>query len=200
METITIQAYKFSELNKEAKEKVLNKFSDINVNYDWWEFEVDDLAAHIKEKLNLEFESKDILFEMFSRRNSVYIKSKEVISALSQKYSKLNNFELPDKFGLFCNYLGGGISSGLHKSEYREEYIELGSEYNDSEDIDREFEIVENNRISESIINDLNGLQELLRTFYNNLYEEYNHLTSEEAIKDTLEANGYMFKENGSVV
>ena len=200
METITIQAYKFSELNKEAKEKVLNKYGDINVNYDWHEFMVDDLAQQIKEKLNLDIESKDILFEMFSRSNRIYIESKKVISALSQKYSKLINFELPDKFGLFCNYLGGGISSGLYESEYREEYIELVSEYNDSEDIDREFEIVENNRISESIINDLNVLQGLLKTFYNNLYEEHNYLTSEDAIKDTLEANEYMFKENGSVV
>ena len=42
MKTIKINLYKFEELSKEAKQIALEKFSDINVNYDWWEFTYDD--------------------------------------------------------------------------------------------------------------------------------------------------------------
>lgn len=36
MKTITINAYEYKELNPKIQEKVINKFYDININYDWW--------------------------------------------------------------------------------------------------------------------------------------------------------------------
>lgn len=37
MKTIEIKLYKFSELPEEAKEKAIEKLSNINVDYNWWE-------------------------------------------------------------------------------------------------------------------------------------------------------------------
>ena len=35
MREITVKAYKFDELSDDAKKRALNKFRDINVEYDW---------------------------------------------------------------------------------------------------------------------------------------------------------------------
>tara|TARA_Y100000310_G_scaffold309683_1_gene354052 strand:+ start:302 stop:904 length:603 start_codon:yes stop_codon:yes gene_type:complete len=200
MQQITINTYKYKELSKEAKEKVINKFQDINVNYDWWEFIIDNLTEEIKEKLNIDIDTKDIHFEMLSRDNNIHIESKTLISALSQKYPKLLDFDIPEKFGLFCNYLGGGLCSSLNESEYKEEYIELEEEFNESEEIDKEVEIVQNKKIKEDIMDNLRVLHNILKDYYNKLYEEYNYAVSEEAIVESLNVNEMMFKENGEVV
>jgi hypothetical protein len=42
METRTYKVYKFSELNAKQKEKVIDHYYDINVNYDWWDFTYED--------------------------------------------------------------------------------------------------------------------------------------------------------------
>lgn len=55
MKTIKINLYKFEELSKEAKQIALEKFSDINVNYDWWEFTYDDA-----ENVGLKLKSFDL--------------------------------------------------------------------------------------------------------------------------------------------
>lgn len=42
MKTITINTYQFDELSKEAQEKAVNHYSDINVNFDWWDYIYED--------------------------------------------------------------------------------------------------------------------------------------------------------------
>ena len=42
METRQIKVYKFKELPEEAQQKVLDKFRNINVDYEWWDFTYDD--------------------------------------------------------------------------------------------------------------------------------------------------------------
>jgi hypothetical protein len=42
MRTVRTKVYKFNELTVEAQNKAIQSFSDINVNYDWWEDIYDD--------------------------------------------------------------------------------------------------------------------------------------------------------------
>ena len=42
MKTIQQTIYSFNELSAKAKQKAISEFSDINVDYDWWEFTYDD--------------------------------------------------------------------------------------------------------------------------------------------------------------
>lgn len=51
METVEIKLYKFSELSDEAKQKAIEKLSDINVDYEWWESIYED-AENIGLKIN----------------------------------------------------------------------------------------------------------------------------------------------------
>ncbi len=37
MRTVRTKLYKFSELNEKAQEKAIEKFYDVNVDYEWWE-------------------------------------------------------------------------------------------------------------------------------------------------------------------
>jgi myo-inositol catabolism protein IolC len=39
MEIKEVKVYKFNELDEKAKEKAIERYSDINVDYDWWEFD-----------------------------------------------------------------------------------------------------------------------------------------------------------------
>lgn len=42
MKTIEVQVYSFNELSQEAKEVAINRFLDINVDFDWWENTYED--------------------------------------------------------------------------------------------------------------------------------------------------------------
>jgi len=42
MKTKVINLYQFSELSDEAKEKAIEKFRDINVDYNWWDMTYED--------------------------------------------------------------------------------------------------------------------------------------------------------------
>lgn len=55
MKTITINIYNFKELSEKTQQKVLEKLSDINVDFDWWDSLYDDAK-----QAGLEIESFDI--------------------------------------------------------------------------------------------------------------------------------------------
>ena len=42
MKTIEISLYKFDELSEAAQQNAINELSDINVDYNWWEFTYED--------------------------------------------------------------------------------------------------------------------------------------------------------------
>ncbi len=126
MKQKTICIYKINELNEQAKERVIENYRDINVNYDDWnEHILIQLVEDIKEKTNIDIEVKDIKYEMFSRSNCMYIESSLIVSEIISKYPQVEDFDLPKKFGVFTNYLGGGMCSGLKYSEYNTDYIEF---------------------------------------------------------------------------
>ena len=199
MKQITINTYEFKELKKEVKEKVIDDNRLLNVNdNDWWEFDVDDLKERIKTELDLNIEN--VYFELMSRGNNIHIDSQEVIRELSNKYPKLYNLVIPNKFGLFCNYLGGGLSGGLNGSDFDEEHIVMEEEYSEDESVNKEVEMVMNNKIKHNIMKDLTKLQEMLKNFYIGLNESYDYLMSDESIIETIECNDYRFKECGEMV
>ncbi len=44
MRTVRTKVYKFDELSKEAQQKAIERLSDINVDYDWWQSTYEDAA------------------------------------------------------------------------------------------------------------------------------------------------------------
>ena len=52
MKTIKLNLYSFSELKEDIKQKVLEEYRDINVDYEWWDYTLEDakdIGLEIKE-------------------------------------------------------------------------------------------------------------------------------------------------------
>lgn len=196
MRAETIQIYKYEELGKEAQEKAIGQFSEINVaDYDWWQSDVDFICENIKEKTGLEIKPIEIYFELFSRSNCIYIESSVLINALISKYPKISDFGLPEKFGLFCHYLGGGLCSGLFQSDFDVGRIDF-YQY-EEEKFERIIEEKKDKILSKKIGQDLIKVMSILEKGYKGLYESHSYLTGREAIEDTITANEYEFLQNG---
>ena len=193
MKQITINTFEFKELNPEIKSKVLDDNRDINVSDEWYDFALDDLESKIKENLNLNISRDKVYFDIFAKTSFCKLDIGEVSKALSQKYPKLINIDLPNFFGVTAYW-------SLRKSDFGNDIIELETEHSEDEGIERETEEVINEEIKSNILKDLTELQEIILQFFKGLYEDYDYLTSDESIKETFEANDYTFEETGAIV
>lgn len=61
METITLNIYKFSELSGKAQTYVLDKYRDVMIDYQWWDFIYEDA-----QRLGLEISAFDIYYKTIS--------------------------------------------------------------------------------------------------------------------------------------
>ena len=76
MQTITkeYKVFEFDELSDDVKQKVIEKYYDINVDFsDWYEFVIDDFKEQIKEKYGLDFD-KEVYFDIEYRNRNLYFK------------------------------------------------------------------------------------------------------------------------------
>ena len=194
MQQITINAFEFKELKPEIQKKVLDKHREINIHDEWWDCSLEGLVETTKDRLKLDIKRDKVFFEFGGKTSYAKIDIGELSRALSEKYPKLINIDLPSFFGVSAYWT-------LRKSDFgNKEIIELEEEFAEDESIEKEIEIVINEEIKESIIKDLNELQDILADFLKGLFEDESYLYSDEAIIETLEANEYMFDENGKVV
>lgn len=198
MKTITkeFKVFEFKELSEEAKEKVLEKFREEEAEmFDLNDYLIPDLSDRIKEELNLNVDSDKFECEMFSRSNHLSLPVSEVLSALHNKYPELEDLDLPDKFGVYTNYLGGGLASNLMESEIGENSVVLEG---DDEEQD-EGEDLRRNLLRIKIKEDLEKLQTIMGEAYKGFYEAYNETMSDENIIDLIENNEYQFLEGGEI-
>lgn len=166
MKTKTINLYEFKELPEELRQKVLEKYWDINVDHDWW-----DSIYWNAEELGVKITGFDIDRPNYCNidlQDSCYSISKNIISTYNPE-SDL--YKLADSF--LTDY-----------DKAREDFPSDQDDFEDSEqykDLIKEFE---------------NSLSEEFLSFLKSSYE---YLTSEVAIKETLEANEYTFNESGEI-
>lgn len=184
------KVFGFDELKPEIQNKVLDKFRE--TQEELFEVDLSWLCEEIAEKLNLNFEEKDFEYEMFSRSNHLSLASGDVLEALRQKYPELSDLDIPEKFGVYQNYLGGDMCSSLKNSEIDENAVILEEEQDENEDLRR-------NLIRIKIKEDLEKLQEILAEAYRGFYTYHAEVVSDEYVKDFIEANEYEFLENGEV-
>jgi len=171
MKTKTINLYQFSELSDEAKEKAIQKLSDINVGYDWWQFQYED-AKNIGLKITS--------FDLDRNRHA---EGEFLLSANEVAQNIFNNhgihcetFKIATKFmdewqPVFANYM-----DETHKDyESRESEDKL-------QELEDEF------------------LKSLLEDYSIMLQNECDYLQSDKAIIETIEANEYDFDEDGNLI
>lgn len=149
---IEIKLYSFDELSKDAKEKAIERLSDINVDHDWWETIYED--------------AKDVGLKIHEFDQYYHVDMEFIGSPAATRNLILENH------GKKCNTY-----------KVAEKYKDDFSEDSDSDPEDRENEF----------------LRELKSCYKTMLMEEYDYMTSEEAIKETIDANDYLFFDDGTL-
>jgi hypothetical protein len=163
MKTIEIKVYKFEELNKQTKEKVIENYRHINVeDFQWYDWIKDDFN-----RLGLEIQEFDL-----GRRNFVKI--------------YIENFE--DTSNYIIEEFGDSVLIKQTAKNYLKELKEIVSNFKEDEDIDREFETLDENYQHEFEADILSYLR-----------SNYEQDISDEAVIDTIEARDYDFTTNGKI-
>ena len=170
--TIRTKVYKFDELNEDAKQKAIESLSDINVNYDWWQFVYEDAK-----NVGIQINGFDIDRESYCK--GIFIESANY-TANKIKFEHGEN----------CETYKTAIS-------FISDWDKLVAKYSDGKNTDKVTEDNEydfDNEADELENEFLNSICEDYRVMLSN---EYDYLTSEEAIIETIRANEYEFTADG---
>lgn len=168
MKTIEINLYKFNELSEDAKEKAINELSDINVNYEWWQWTYEDA-----EEIGLEITG----FDLDRRRHA---EGKFILSANEVAQNILNNH------GETCETYKTAEGFLNEWNPIFAEYMDETSEGYESHDLENDMMNLEDD-----------FLKSLLEDYSIMLQNEYEYQTSREAIEEAIIANEYEFYVNG---
>ncbi len=165
---LTKKVYEFGELPEDIQGKILEKFADINVDFEWWDSMYED-AKNVLLKLDS--------FDLDRNRNA----TGEFIEDAEDTANKIiaEHGETCETYTTATNYLAERAelvmkySTGIQSDTVSEDFD------SECEDIDAEF------------------LRSILEDYSINLQKEYEYLTGEQAIIETIKANEYQFAEDG---
>lgn len=166
--------YQFRELSEEAKEKAVENLADINVNYEWWYCFMDDAA-----QIGLKIEEFDIGRGNFCRGQFTESAEYTAEKILNEHGKSCDTYQTAK------NYLENRTELVKKYSDGRQlDIVAEDNEYdfdNDCDELDNEF------------------LRSILEDYRIYLQKEYEYLTSEKTIIETIEANYYEFTEDGKL-
>lgn len=171
-DVVTTKVYSFDELSDEAKEKAIEKLYDINVLGDWWDGVYDDA-----ETIGLEISEFNLDRGAFCR--GTWTEDAEGTAQLI-----LNNHgEDCETHKVAKTFLADLDKTFLASDDCDLEYAVIFEEFTESdeyEELCKEFQrmICEDYRII--------------------LQKEYEYLIGEEAVVETIKANGYEFTVDGT--
>ena len=175
MQTITVKTdvYKFNELSDETKEHCIEQMYDMNVDYDWWES-----VCYDAEQIGLKITGFNL--DRGSYCSGDFIEyANEVAELIIKNHGKMcETYKTAQDYLTEYNKL---TKDSLLCVECEEKAECLGDDDIDTDDIDAEFQ------------------KSLLEDYRIILQKEYDYLTSEEAIIETIECNDYNFTIDGKL-
>lgn len=174
MRTVRTKIYKFAELSEEAKQTAIENLSYINVDHDWW-----DSVYMDAKNVGLQITGFDL--DRNRHANGIFIESATecAYKILAQHGEKCETHLTAHNFIQDYNKLVEKYSDGVNTDIVAEE-----NEYdfdNEADDLEQDF------------------LTSILEDYSLILQKEYEYLTSEEAIIETIEANDYEFTQDGKI-
>lgn len=170
-ETTTRNLYRYDELSEQAKETALQKFADINVNYDWWEEDYSDA-----ETIGLLITGFDL-----DRNRHAHGKFLESAEECADKILKEH---------------GGQCETFMDATNYLQERDRLINEWPKDENGELS-DVYDLDCKLDDLDNEFLGL--LLEDYSIMLQHEYEYRTSREAIEETIRCNEYEFTEKGEL-
>lgn len=107
MRTIRTKVYQFNELTEQAKQKAIEKNRDINVDYDWYSYTIDEMKSTLQDK---GFEDAAIYFSGFYSQGDVLcfdakVNVEKFANTTNEKSCPLkfiNSWNLETHFALQC--------------------------------------------------------------------------------------------------
>ena len=167
MKTHTIITYSFEELSKEAQQTAINNNDDINVFSNWWEYMYEDA-----ERIGLKITS----FDLYKKdiEGQFNLSAAEVVANILKEHGETcKTYKTAESFmkiwqHVFNDYMNEQ-STNYESKESEGHLMELENDF----------------------------LNALSQDYLKMLREEYEYLTSSDAIKETLIANDYEFTEDG---
>jgi hypothetical protein len=170
MKNYTITTYSFDELSQEAQDAALAELCDINVDIDWWSYIYED-AENIGAKITSFDIDRGSYCNMEFTDSAISIAEKIV----KEHGEMCDTYKTAQKFmaawqSIFNDYMDK-TSKNYESSESEDEMLDLENEFKKS--LEEDYRII--------------------------LSKEYDYLCSEEAIKESIEANDYEFLSTGKM-
>ena len=169
MKTIEINLYQYSELSKEAKEKAVELLADVNLLDEWWNSVYED-AENVGLKI-AEFDLNDGRSNIGGEIVDSHFMTAEKIVAEHGK--TCHTYKIAEKFLKNWTNLVSFYSDGKNRDKVAEENEEKFDPKGDE--------------LEEALLKDL------CSAYLHMLNEQYEYLSSEKAIVETIEANKYDF-------
>jgi hypothetical protein len=208
MKTITLKLYSFNELDKQAKQKALTTFQDLNIGFDWWNDEFEDFIE-LCTYLSIAVNKDSIKFRGFYSQGdgssfSALVDIPKLLTAIANQSWK--DYAPMQEFVFIVPQIDSRVMALVGKDLLPGEPQIIGRT--------RQFGIVTNLGISEvikdgkthdNIFNELDKLEEWLRSvaeilnrhLYKSLENQYEFLTGDTAIKESILTNEYLFTADG---
>jgi hypothetical protein len=169
-----IKIYKYEELTEEQKQKVLNKLSDINVDYQWYDYIYKD--------------AKEIGLEITEWDLYRYVCKVKMIDCAG--------FDIADK--IMLNH-GESCDTYKHAEEFMGKWSKLVEKYSDGINKSKVMEGNEDQFDYEADLLENVFLGQLAKDYFKMLQNDYEYLISREAIEETINCNEYEFTEEGEI-
>lgn len=220
------RTYSFEELSPEAQEKALDKYRDINVDYnDWHDTIITDFEEDLRDNFGFEdvkvqysgfysqgdgasFEGRCEDQDKFMRNGLDITKSTDLIDMGEEKKSDDN--DLVDLVGDLRN-IGFDTRERYSPDDFYFSVVRTSSRYSHENTIEGEVELDEidmdddDDRDVDKMLEDLvdkttEWARSKSKELYDSLYKYYEELQEDDAVKDTIIANDYKFDKEGNIL
>lgn len=196
------KTYKFSELCKADQDRLIDKHRDINTDYDWWDGVYDDWIEKLE---GLGFTEPKIWFSGFSSQGDG--------ACFDCSSMDIDKFLESNKVQMICIFfphmeIVKMLSEGIHMSteiishHYEHEHTRrMAFSYDYCVDLPALEDYIEE-KCGTGTVNAFEEFVEstrlkLCKELYRILEKQYDYLTSDEAIKETLQDQDWEYDENG---
>jgi hypothetical protein len=198
----TIEEWK--EKDKEVYEKILERHRDTNVDHEWWKFTVEQFQEELEA---LGFATTDINFSGFWSQGdgASFTGDWDSAKMLTVKELKEKGFVLSDWAVELRRILKGNLKD--IKAKYATFSIKrISHHYCHENTVDIFYAEYWNSRKQEQCYippeqedDILEGCRTAMKAMYRILEKEYDYLTSDEGVEETLSDNEYKFDKEGKI-
>jgi len=214
--TVALKAFLASELPEDARKLVIEKYRWINVDYDWWEFLLDGFVARMEKEYGSLLDKEKIEFDLNRGR---YIKYRgdfriditvciDKVETLKEIYERIGEAAIIDPET--AREIKGAVENMRvgYEYAYLGVSVEIDEVYREDDDVDEWYdpfmmlaEILDDEScrsLPRQLEDELDAvIREEFQNLLSDLEDEFEHLISDEAVIETLDANGFLFTEDG---